>query len=307
MTKSRKKRVRRRNGDSARKNQPSRWSGAWARISRWSGAFRGPAAVWAARGVTLAAVTFGGVFGVMRLEAHVLSEATFEGTAEVVLLDVPEGMTDTVMEVVRPAAEGSWSDPALCRRIWSALGASAWVAEVRAVRRFANGRVVVSCDYRIPAALVDSGGSYYLVDAKAVRLPGVYGYDPSLVAIQGAKCEPPESGRPWPGDDVPAAMKLLGLLRVTPFFDEVTGIVVDNYDGKRDPLGARIELAVAPGGSRIGWGSAPGEEIEENSAAQKIALLTENFRRWGRLDAGRNYIDIATFRDALTVADGQGG
>jgi len=96
-------------------------------------------------------------------------------------------------------------------------------------------------------------------------------------------------------------MDIVMLLYQEPFFDQISGILVDNYGGRRDKREPHVQLATAPEGGRIVWGSAPGEEIEENTVEQKLALLRENFRRWGRIDAGRWYIDISLFPDRFTT------
>lgn len=249
------------------------------------------------------AVVIGLAWGAGRLEAHVLSQPEYQRAAEVVLAGVPDGLAERLAPVIDSVSAVPWTDPTLCRRLAEAFEASAWVRRVESVRRYADGVVVVSCDYRSPALLFQYGGDFVLSADDGVRMPGRYAYHSSLVVVQGVAGRPPEPGGAWTGRDARAAMALFEELRGEPFFNQVTGILVDNYGGRGDKRESHILLACGSNGSRIAWGSAPGEEIEENSIEQKIELLRENYRRWGRIDAGRRYIDISTFADRFTTRE----
>jgi hypothetical protein len=100
-----------------------------------------------------------------------------------------------------------------------------------------------------------------------------------------------------------AGLKLLRIVAAEPYFDQIAGILVDNYSGRSDPRGSHVELLTDRHGGRIRWGSAPGRELEENSIAQKLALLRQNFTSTGRADANRLVIDIATYPDRFIVCN----
>lgn len=265
------------------------------------GAIRGVLGLRLLRYVWVAPVLAGAVWGIGRLEAYLLGRPSFLAAPKVRLADVPAGLEERILAVIDPVVQVPWSAPDLCRDIGQALERSAWVKRVRQVRRYADGSVVVSADYRVPAALVQVGGDFYLVSDDGVRLPGRYGYHASLVVVQGTAALPPEAGQRWPGTDVGAALAIIRLLRDLPFFDQITGVLVDNCEGRRDKREPHILLATAPSGNRIVWGSAPGREIEENFPEEKIQILLENYRQWGRIDAGHEMIDISVFPDRFTA------
>ena len=60
---------------------------------------------------------------------------------------------------------------------------------------------------------------------------------------------------------------------------------------------------MAPSGSLIVWGSAPGLEIEENSMGRKIQILERNFLTTGHIDAGYDCIDISAYSDRFTTCE----
>ena len=251
--------------------------------------------------VAVIAVISGGVWGARRLEAYMVSRPEYQTPPEIILVDVPEGIEDSIRTLIEPLTGGPWTRPDLCRRMAETLSASPWVKSVEFVRRFAHGRVSISCQYRLPAALVQMGGDFYAIGADRVRLPGTYQYSPALVLIQGVTGMVPPAGEVWTGKELRAALDVVMLLHKEPFFEQVTAILVDNYGGRRDEHASHLQLVTAPGDHRIAWGSSPGEEIEENTVQQKIALLRANYRRWGRIDAGRREIDISVFPDRFTT------
>ncbi len=257
-------------------------------------------------GIAFAAVLGSLTFGLRSLEAYVLvADPKFDKPPEILLTDVPEGLREQIENVIAPYLREKWIADDLCRRIGRSLEDSAWVREVRSVHRYADGLITVSCTYRQPVALVQAEeGFYALSAADGTRLPGRYGYDPAYVILQGVGALPPEPGGRWPGDDVVAGLKLIDLLHDEPFFDQLTGVLLDNFRGRIDKRQPHIQLAAAPSGGRIVWGSAPGEEVEENTIDEKIRLLWENYRLWGRIDAGRDSIDISVYPEHFAIRRG---
>ncbi len=276
------------------KRQPSR-------LTTLAAAVRGIGGYTVVRYLWIAPLIAGAAWGVGWLEDYVRARPEFLAPPTIHLANAPDGLEDSIRSVIDPVIQVGWNEPNLCKDIGQALERSAWVRRVRQIRRYADGSVIVSADYRTPAALVQSGGEFYLLADDGVRLPGRYGYDASLVVVQGTVAGVPGQGERWAGRDVSAALEVIRLLRDMPFFDQVTGVLVGNYDGRRDNREPHIVLATAPAGSRIVWGSAPGEEIEENFPEDKIRILWENFRRWGRIDAGNDTIDVSTFPDRFTI------
>jgi cell division septal protein FtsQ len=255
----------------------------------------------AARVVVAVAAAAGIGLGMAELDRRVHAAERFSGPPQIVLAGVPTDLDAVLREHLQVVSESDWTEPDLCRRIAIRLAESGWVARVDRVRRQADGRVEVSCRYRTPFALVQCGRDFLLVDAEGVRLPGRYPFSASLPLVQGVAGPPPDAGRAWEAKDLQAGVGVLRRLRAEPFADQVTAVLVHNYGGREDRHTAHLELATDRAGGRIIWGSAAGEEIEENTAAQKLAILRRNYELHGRADAGLAVIDVSTFPDRFTT------
>ena len=124
----------------------------------------------------------------------------------------------------RPAPTDRLLDPNLASRIGHCLldlsdpadQSAGWIERVERVTVRPNGVVAVACRFRQPTAWVLRRGYCYLIDDKAVRLPGRY--DPSdctssrLMMIDGVRRPPPAVGQSWVGADLRAGLKLVALL-----------------------------------------------------------------------------------------------
>ena len=248
----------------------------------------------------LVAVVGAGI-GLLRLERHVLARDSFRQPPALQLVDVPEGIQSELLSALDPVRDTPWIEAPLCREIADILQANPWVKEVGAVRKYGTGRIEIRCEYRRPIAMIQHNGLLYLVSQDHVRLPGTYARAPGLILVEGVGTSPPAPGKVWAAPDLKAAIALAERLRNEPFADQITGVLVDNYGGRVSPEEAHIRLATDRAGTTILWGSAPGEELEENSVAEKIAILRENFRRFGRVDANRRTIDISVHPDRFTT------
>lgn len=257
-------------------------------------------------GSAVAGMVFALATGVRRLEAHVADLARGDrGDATVTFLDLPPTVAALASESLDRCAsrflEEPWTDDRLCRRMAQAIAENAWVERVDYVRRTSQPRFEVSCRFRIPTALVQSGTDFFFVDGSGVRLPGVYPYDQAWTLIQGVAAPPPTDGTQWSGRDLQAGLQVLAAIRREPFAEQITAVIVDNFEGRIDRLASHIELATDQSGGRIRWGSAPGAELVENSVSQKLALLRENFMRTGRVDGGQLVIDVSTYPDRVRI------
>ncbi len=181
-----------------------------------------------------------------------------------------------------------------------------WIRAVERVTVRPDGVIALRCDFRRPAAWVQAGGFVYLVDQDAVRLPGRY--EPAdceghlLPVITGVESPPAVVGKPWPGADLVAGLRITALVAARSFRSEIRHIVVSNHGGRKARNRPHIELKTTHGGSRILWGRAPGEEHgTEISAEQKVTLLETLKSRWGRIDLGRSYVDIRTYHDSVIL------
>ena len=247
------------------------------------------------------AVVAGSAFGLHRLERHVLARDSFRPPPVLEFVGAPDGIRADLLVALEPVRQTAWSDTKLCRWIGELLEADPWVRRVRAVRKYGDGRIEIRCDYRRPAVMIPSDGLLYLVSQDQVRLPGTYMYEPGLLLVEGIASAPPPAGEVWAAPELNAAIRLADRLAGEPFCEQITGVLVHNYGGRIDSEEAHIRLATDRAGGTIIWGSAPGEELEENSVAEKIAILRENYRRFGRVDANRRMIDISIHPNRFTT------
>ena len=248
-----------------------------------------------------AALLIGSAFGLARLEARVHAAPRLNQPPVIELVDVPAGLRDTLRSKLAPFESRARFDTRICTDIGRALEVDPWVRRVKSVRRAHDMRVLVRCEFRMPVAMVQRGSEFFLLDEEQVRLPGVYGPHEALPLIQGVASDPPAPGRIWAGDDLAAGLRLARLIAREPFARQITGIQVHNHKARRSAKDAQIELSTDRAGGRIKWGSPPGEEVEENSVRQKMAILRHNYERFGRVDAGLGVIDISVYPDRFTA------
>ena len=251
------------------------------------------------------AVLCAGAVAVGRIRLQVERVLVDRFTPTLTLVDLPPELADLTEQDlyagVADLLEREWTDDQLCRDMAARLAEAGWVAEVHFVRRTAEARFEASCAYRLPYAMVQQEDEFLLVDEAGVRLPGVYRYDPAWQLVQGVAHPAPAPGTRWDGEDLQAGLAVIRALEPEPFAGQVTAVLVGNFGGRADPRSGHLELATDRAGGRIRWGSAPGQELEENLTGQKLAILRENHRRTGRVDAGHPVIDISTFSDRFTI------
>ena len=192
---------------------------------------------------------------------------------------------------------------------------NAWIKKINEVRRVVSKdrkseTIEIYAEYRAPAAWVQVGQKFYLIDDEFVRLPGEYSLadrnaTAGLMAITnvdlpgGAKTVPqPSEG--WNTEDLRAGMKMVDLLHGQRFVGQIASIDMANYTGRKDTLKPWILLnttfAAADGSPRVvRWGRSIGDEkFYEVSAAAKVQALNEIFLRFARIDANHDYVDIRT-------------
>jgi hypothetical protein len=248
----------------------------------------------------------GGALAFIRLEKHV--DQTLLDQYPIPrfdFVDLPESLVALAAidleTAIAPFRQRAWTEDELCHDLADAIGKVPWVESLSWVRRRPQGRFEVSASYRQPLALVQNGSDFVLVDRDGVRLPGTYMYHPAWKLVQGISSPAPLSGKKWQAPDLAAGLEVLKTIQSEPFAAQISAVLVENFDGRKNPRGVRIELATDRAAGRIAWGSPPGAEVEENSVAQKLRILRENFRRTGRVDAGYTVIDISTFPDRFMV------
>lgn len=253
--------------------------------------------------LSLAAAAFGAaIWGLDRAQSQQFRQPEYRQYVSFELMDAPAGVAGLIERELAEFHGRDWIDTALCEQVARRLADCPWVETVKRVSKAAQpGLIRIQCDYRRPQALVQHGEYFYMVDEYSVRLPGVYGYQPGWMLVQGVSSAAPDPGDTWPGNDVAAGLRLARMILDQPYARQVVAVSVYNYAGREDPYRSHIELVTDSDGNRILWGSAPGEELEENSADQKLRILAENFRRYGRIDAHEPRIDISVFPSRFLI------
>lgn len=168
--------------------------------------------------------------------------------------------------------------------------------------------ILITAEFRQPVAFVVQGNSYYLMDAERVLLPGVYSAQdrkavPQMLVLRNVNGSLPEQpGQVWnpPGDNGGGAgvgIQMAQLLAGKPFASQISSINLENLSGQVSPwikLDTIFPLPTDPTRmTEIYWGRTPGQELYyEVTAAAKIKALSGLCARFGRVDAGREYVDV---------------
>src|ERR1700722_18240853 len=123
------------------------------------------------------------VCGVVLLQDLVERRYSWPPTgARVVLVDRPAWMSQAlaaqIIDTARPVGIRSVYDRQLLMDTAVALQTNPWIKQVRQVRRayvhYPGDTLEVDCVYRVPTALVQWQGYYWLVDADGYKLPEQY-------------------------------------------------------------------------------------------------------------------------------------
>ena len=230
----------------------------------------------------------------------------------VVLLNRPAWMSaalaDQILDTARPVGIRSVFDRQLLVDTANALEQNPWIKDVRQVRRayvqYPGDTLEVDCEYRVPTALVQWQGYYWLVDADGYKLPEQYSpqqlrqamYNQghlTLRLIQGVTRPPVASGKQWPGDDLAAGLEMVRLLSGRSFADELPIVDVSNFRGRVDPQGAQIVL-ITSRNTEVRWGRPPSAKdyFVEVLTSQKLQCLQDIYQQMHHVDGGQPWIDI---------------
>ncbi len=250
-------------------------------------------------------------FGMPFLDRFVNGLPEYHRPLDIRLVELPEWLEanphvpQRIIEFIGLEPRDQRLDQGLAQRLGRRLSANGWVRRVKQVNVGSDDVIRIQCDYREPVAWVMHAGCYYLVDAEAVRLPGRYSPDEvsrdgGLLVVSGVKMPAPDDGRVWEGADLRVGLQMVALLRDRTYRNQIAEVVVENYGGRRDRRRSHIEL-MTDSGSRIRWGRAPGEEIDEPTAEQKLAQLQGLWRDYHRVDMGRAWVDVQVWPDQVSV------
>lgn len=228
------------------------------------------------------------------------------------LVEGPTWMTPSILADldVRPQLPERFSllDPDICRQVAEAYERIVWVDRVDRVAKL-DPRVdperpplEIQLTFRRPMAYVEGPQGSYLVDARGIRLPGVYADPPrlgkvALLVIRGVDSAPPGPGHAWLDAGLQAGVRVAEV--VEPYREKyrVVRIDVSNVGGRRDRKDTEISLYTRGNPpTRIKWGKAPSPEAEilqEKTLAEKVAYLNYVYEKLrGRVDGYLDYIDV---------------
>jgi hypothetical protein len=248
-------------------------------------------------GVGVAAVVLGSWLGVPRLRAAV-SEAQWADSVAIEFADAPVWVEDDLRDKLILTARAQLSGDPLAgdelMLVHRALLNEGWFESIEQVRRVAADRVRVEATWVKPFALVRDDEGDHLIDPYGTLLPRTFPHDGAAAAwivITGPRYDRPQRpGAQWDGADIAAALRLLRLIDQQPWLGMVRSIDVSKYvpDGDLEMITDR--------GSRILWGSAPGdEEAGEAAPKRKLMYLQYQAEHYDHIDGGHaGLIDITS-------------
>jgi hypothetical protein len=283
------------------------------------------------KALTLLVFIGASVYGYLRAREHVVKDITFsQNPPKVILKDRPSWMSDAlankIMRVAAPDVAYSAFDHQLLVNTAMLLrthpDSAPWIKSVKSVRReyekTPGDTLEIDCDFRAPIALVKWETFYWLIDGDGILLPEQYtqadlkkvmydGNHLNLRIIEGIATSPPESGQKWQGQDLAAAIEMVGLLYGKPYADEIERINVTNFSGRQDPREAQIVL-ITRYQTQVRWGRpihAADFRIEVEPA-QKLDYMARLVKQFGRVDAGHSAVDLRFDQVQVPSADALG-
>ena len=242
--------------------------------------------------LTLSGLIVAAVFGLERLKGRVASLPEYVTAPKVELVDTPkwldqENWRQYVLASIHLPAKTNWLDGKLVQDVGRQLTESGWASRIKRITRDVHGTIRISCEYRRPIAMVrleqaeaDGYPSYVAIDKDRVRLPQVY-RDAGQFAwmeIIGLEAAVPEPGQAFQGGDAKAAVDLVQLLSRQPFARQIRAVDVSNFHGRKDRRQDHIYLLARGRSKPITWGSAIGDEFEENDVELKLRLIAKTLK-----------------------------
>jgi hypothetical protein len=177
-----------------------------------------------------------------------------------------------------------------------ALEQSGWFDGRPKVSRVGDNTVRIEGSWRLPAAVVRSGGKDLLLSWSGRQMPAEYETNMSglVVILPVSSPRPvlsngaPDFQTPWGGEDLAAALELLSTVKAHPWSSQIAGIDITDYEHSQQlSLLTRNE-------TRIVWGGRPSKPLlGETSSASKLERIGEINRRFARIDAAKQAIDIS--------------
>ena len=192
----------------------------------------------------------------------------------------------SLMEHLRSVGESQLQGTSLSRADLEAtrqrLLDSGFFQEVTQVRRSGRQEVTIDATLVTPMARVRDRHGTTLIDHAARVLPagcGVSGDVHVVTIINPRYSRPTHPRETWSGGDLTAAMRVLDHIQQAEWIQQVEAIDLSRY-----PATGSLVL-ITDNGSRVIWGSAPGDErAMESLLERKVARLDRLYQISGRID-----------------------
>ncbi len=184
------------------------------------------------------------------------------------------------------------ADDQLCAGVGASLAGCAWIERVERITKRQDGEIRITATFRRPVTMVVKDGMAYLVDENAVRLPrqiqAAFLDLRHWILLKGVQGDLPEIGRPWPGKDALAGVKLVRILneayqtRRPGLWEQLVAVDVSNFDGRLSRRDGRLQVTTMRPETVIHWGLPPGEEYPvETTVERKLAHLEGLYEEFG--------------------------
>lgn len=204
---------------------------------------------------------------------------------------VPERERDVLSQLAQDALAGDlerFSDEPL-QRVCKAMASSGWFTRPPSVRREHGGKVIVEGAWRVPAAVVRTGGVDQLISWDAYPMPlATAPGESGFAVIDSPAMGPPRTAlggvdysRAWSGEDIAVSLELLGVVLRQPWGTQVGGVEAARWTVERSLV------LTTTFGTRVVWGGrASRPALGEVTTERKLAHLSDLFASRGRIDAG---------------------
>lgn len=191
-------------------------------------------------------------------------------------------------------ADASVLDPTIIQRLAGALRADPWVRSLREIRQHRDGGISIDADFRRPVLMVQTATGVYPLDREAVLLPPQdFTVDEvaSYPQARNATSLPSgPAGTVWSDPAIQGAAKLAEELSESDgqrtLWQQFTlqAILLPSPAGIGGNRETPLYVLLTTGGSNLLWGRAPGLELNEPSAEQKIERLRYYLQQRGSFE-----------------------
>ncbi|MFH1372107.1 MAG: hypothetical protein ABII09_12595 [Planctomycetota bacterium] len=226
--------------------------------------------------------------------------------------DIPEWVSEEIKNRVYAAATaeagnggGNENTAATVQR--NIVRMVPWLADVKV--QTTHNSIRITGRWRKPIAVVTTGKKKFLLDTDLVVLDYIPVGNSPIVTVSGLEfsSKPAVPGEVWQGDDLAAALAVLGRLERMdaavapdkPLMREIDRIDVSNFNGRKNKREPHIVL-YSKDNTQIIWGAEIGawQRHLESPDDDKLAKLYTYYQQYGTL-SGVKYINLRDPRQTI--------